>query len=186
LRESLAEQEDVATHVILSDVALTEISQFTDSIELEALKKISGVGQHKLEAYGEAIVALVNKHTSARSSGKLSETGGFPKLLAKGPAPTDAQSHTWNLYKKGMTAQEIAAQQGLPEKNIINHFIALVRAAMQVDVSKIIPDFDQVMEELDNADPYASLSEVKADLSVDLSNEEFRLVLAWREGIGVS
>ncbi|MDQ6990189.1 MAG: DNA helicase RecQ [Mariprofundaceae bacterium] len=186
LREGLAEKEGMATHVILSDVALTEISQFTESIELKSLKKISGIGQHKLEAYGDVIVALVNKHTSARSSGKLSETGGFPKLLAKGPAPTDAQGHTWNLYKKGMTAKDIAEQQGLPEKNIVNHFIALVRAAMQVDVSKIIPDFEQIMEELDDADPYASLSELKADLSVDLTNEQFRLVLAWREGIGVS
>ncbi len=185
-RTELAEQEDVATHVILSDVTLTEISQFTDSIELASLNKISGMGQHKLDAYGEALVALVNKHVKARSSGKLSDTKAFPKLLAKGPAPTDAQSHTWSLYKKGLSVDEIAEQQGVNQKTVINHFIALVRAAMQLDVSKIIPDFEQVMEELDNADPYASLSEIKADLSVDLSNEEFRLLLAWREGIGVS
>jgi len=58
--------------------------------------------------------------------------------------------------------------------------------AQQVDVSKIVPDFDQVMAELDDADPYASLTEIKSELTTDLSNEEFRLVLAWREGIGVS
>ena len=63
---------------------------------------------------------------------------------------------------------------------------SLVRAAQQVDVSKIVPDFEQVMTELDDADPYASLSEIKSELTVNLSNEEFRLVLAWREGIGVS
>jgi len=186
LRESLAETEDVANHVILSDVALTEISQFVDEVNLDDLNKISGMGQHKLESYGDAVVALVNKHLSARATHKLSEAGGFPKLLAKGPEPTDAQGHTWSLYKKGLSVEEIAAQQGVNEKTVVNHFIALVRAAMQVDVSKIIADFDQVMTELDEADPYASLSEIKSELSVDMSNEEFRLVLAWREGIGVS
>ncbi len=47
-------------------------------------------------------------------------------------------------------------------------------------------DFDTLIAELGEADPYASLSEIKRDLSVELSNEEFRLVLAWREGIGVA
>ncbi|MDX8397526.1 MAG: DNA helicase RecQ [Mariprofundaceae bacterium] len=186
LREGLSEKENVANHVILSDVSLTEISQLVGEIELVSLTKISGMGKHKIEAYGEVIMQLLKKHASAKASGKLSETGGFPKLLAKGPAPTDAQSHTWNLYKKGLSIEEISAQQGVNEKTVVNHFIALVRAAQQVDVSKIVPDFDEVMAELDDADPYASLTEVKQDLSVELSNEQFRLVLAWREGIGVS
>jgi len=186
LRAELAEAEDVAPHVLLSDVALTEISQLTGVESVDELSKVSGMGQHKLEAYGAAVVEVLKGHASAKASGKISGVGGFPKLLAKGPAPTDAQSHSWNLYKKGASVAEIAADQGVAEKTIINHFIALVRAAMQLDVSKIIPDFDQVMAELDDADPYASLTEVKNELSVDLSNEEFRLVLAWREGIGVS
>jgi len=186
LREQLAEVEDVANHVVLSDVALTEISQLIGESDLDTLSRISGMGKHKLEAYGEAVLGVLKSHASAKASGKIKGAGGFPKLLAKGPAPTDAQSHTWNLYKKGVPTEDIAADQGVADKTIINHYIALVRAAMQVDVSKIIDDFDQVMEELDDADPYASLSEIKSELSVDLSNEEFRLVLAWREGIGVS
>ena len=186
MRVALAEAEDVANHVIMSDVALTEMSQFVGEIKIDDLRKVSGMGQHKLDAYGEAVVAVLKSHASARASGKMSDTNGFPKLLAKGPAPTDGQSHTWNLYKKGVGIEDIAEQQGVSEKTVINHFIALVRAAQQVDVSKIVPGFEQVMAELDDADPYASLSEIKSELTMDLSNEEFRLVLAWREGIGVS
>jgi ATP-dependent DNA helicase RecQ len=70
----------------------------------------------------------------------------------------------------------------------LNHFIALVRAAHYVEVKGIIGEerFKQAMDELKDADPYASLSEIKGDLEVELTNEEFRLILAWREGIGVS
>jgi len=95
-----------------------------------------------------------------------------------------------SLYKVDLTKSldEIAAEQGMNQKTILNHFIALVRAAHYIEVRKIIGEdrFKQAMEELNDADPYASLSEVKGDLEVELTNEEFRLMLAWREGIGVS
>ncbi|MDQ7001707.1 MAG: helix-turn-helix domain-containing protein, partial [Ghiorsea sp.] len=83
---------------------------------------------------------------------------------------------------------DIAAEQGVSQKTILNHFIALVRAAHYVEVKNIIGEerFTQAMDELKDADPYASLSEIKGDLEVELTNEEFRLILAWREGIGVS
>jgi ATP-dependent DNA helicase RecQ len=95
--------------------------------------------------------------------------------------------HTWGLYKKGADATEIAAQLGTVEKNVYNHYIALVRAGYHIDVPAVIgEEFDEVMAELDDADPYASLTEVKRDLSVDLTNEFFRLILVWREAIGVA
>ena len=67
----------------------------------------------------------------------------------------------------------------------MKHFIALVRAGHHVDVEKVVGEhFSVVMEALDDADPHASLSEVKRDLPVEISNEAFRLALAWREAIG--
>jgi len=122
-----------------------------------------------------------------KKSSKKSHEDSKPALLAKGPPATDAQKYSWDLYKSGMSVEEIAAEQGVSEKTILNHFIALVRAAHYVEVRDIIgDDFDSIMLELSEADPYASLSEIKNELSVPLSNEEFRLILAWREGIGVS
>jgi ATP-dependent DNA helicase RecQ len=185
LREKLAEAEDVAPHVLLSDVALTEMSQLGAADE-DALRGVSGMGQHKLEAYGEAFAKLLQKHAAQQAEKDAAAASGAPKLMAKGGAPNDAQSHTWALYKKGMGVDEIAARQGISDKSVYNHFIALVRAAYFVNVPELLEDFDQVMAELDDADPYASLSEIKRDLSVELTNEQFRLVLAWREAIGVS
>jgi ATP-dependent DNA helicase RecQ len=186
MREKLAEEEDVAPYALLSDVALTEMSQLTDVNEA-ALQNISGMGQHKLEAYGEALLGMLKEHAEAqgRSGGK--DASGAPKLMAKGQSANDAQMHTWGLYKKGADATEIAAQLGTVEKNVYNHYIALVRAGYHIDVPAVIgEEFDEVMAELDDADPYASLTEVKRDLSVDLTNEFFRLILVWREAIGVA
>jgi len=186
VREKLAESEDVAPHTLLSDVALTEMSQMSDISE-DALHNISGMGQHKFEAYGDAFFSILKEHADSRAEESSTDASGAPKLMARGPAANDAQMHTWSLYRKGMGADEIAAQQGVAEKTIFNHYIALVRAGYHINVPAVIGgEFDQIMSELDDADPYASLSEIKRDLSVELSNEHFRMVLAWREAIGVA
>jgi len=186
MREQLAEEEDVAPYTLLSDVALTEMSQLSDVSEA-ALQSVSGMGQHKLEAYGEAFLSTLKEHAETRGMSDGKDASGAPKLMAKGPPANDTQMHTWGLYKKGTDSVEIASRLGVAEKTVYNHYIALVRAGYHVDVPAVIGEnFDEVMTELDDADPYASLSEVKQDLSVDLSNEFFRLVLAWREAIGVA
>ena len=83
--------------------------------------------------------------------------------------------------------EDIAAEQGVSVATVLKHCIALIRAGHYIDVPAYIgDDFDSLMRELDDADPYASLSEIKNSLSADLDNETFRLLLAWREGIGVA
>lgn len=187
LRLELAEKENVAPHTLLSDVTLTEMSQLGNISDTDnPFELISGMGKHKIDEYGEVFAELIRSHVGKKST-KKSMDDSKPILLAKGPAANDAQMYSWNLYKAGNSLEDIAAEQGVSPKTILGHFIALVRAAHYVEVRDIIgPDFDQIMIELSEADPYASLSEVKQELSVPLSNEEFRLVLAWREGIGVS
>ncbi len=184
VREKLAEEEDVAPHTLFSDVTLTEMSQLTDPTD-EAMLSLSGMGRHKFEAYADAFRPILEQHARDEAA-KESAPGTSLKLMAKGPPPTDAQAHTWQLYRKGKTQDEIAAELGISQKTVLNHYTALVRAAYHIRVPELIEDFDTVMEELDNADPYASLSELKQSLSVELSNEMFRLVLAWREAIGVN
>ena len=152
------------------------------------MRKISGVGQHKLEAYGETFIAAIKAHEKT-AAGKKEQSGGkdIPMLIAKGPGANETQTYTLSLYRKDMPIEGIAAEQGVSEETILKHFIALIRAGHYIDVPAYIgKDFDTLIAELGEADPYASLSEIKRDLSVELSNEEFRLVLAWREGIGVA
>ncbi|MFQ5345411.1 MAG: DNA helicase RecQ [Mariprofundus sp.] len=187
LREELADKEDVPPHVIFSDVTLTEMSQ-RKPVSVDDLRTISGVGQHKLEEYGEIFTALIKKHVES-GDGQSTKSGGkdIPMLIAKGPGLNETQSYILSLYRKGATLQEIAAQQGVSETTVLKQYVAIIRAGQFIDVPAFIgDDFDTLMAELDDADPYASLSEIKQELSVDLSNDEFRLVLAWREAIGVA
>ena len=187
LRESIADKEDVPPHVVFSDVTLTELSQRKPD-DKDAMRSISGVGQHKLEMYSEAFIELIKAH-GEKSGEPSAGVGGkdIPKLIAKGPGLNETQSYTLSLYRKGMSIDEIAAQQGVGQATVLKHYVAIIRAGQYIDVPTFIGEsFDTIMAELDDADPYASLSEIKRDLTVELDNDAFRLVLAWREAIGVA
>ncbi|MDQ6991987.1 MAG: DNA helicase RecQ [Mariprofundus sp.] len=188
LREELAERDDLPPHVVFSDVSLTEMAQ-RKPVSDDELRRISGVGEHKLEAFGEEFRSLISKHI-ATSSNKAVKSDGkeIPMLIAKGPGLNDTQTYILaQLRKEGMSLQEIAAQQSISESTVMKHFVAIIRAGQYIDVPTLVgKEFDTVMAELDDVDPYASLTEIKRDLTVDLDNDMFRLVLAWREGIGVA
>jgi ATP-dependent DNA helicase RecQ len=187
LRQQLADAESMAPHVLFSDATLSEMSQRKPA-DLETLARISGVGKHKLDTYGQAMIDAVREYADQQPDKTEPGDGGRPKLMAKGPAANDTQMHTLSLYKRlGGALDQIAAQQDISEKTVLNHFIALIRAGHYIDVPALFGEqFEPIMHDLDQADPYASLTEVKRDLSMDISNEEFRLFLAWREAIGVA
>ncbi len=186
LRQRMADEEDIPPHVIFSDVTLTELSQHKPTDDAGMLKT-SGISPHKLEIYGEEFLDVICSHAKSAAARKVGGKEDIPKLIAKGPGANEAQTYTLSLYREGMPVSEIAAQQGVGEVTILKHFVALVRAGQYIDVPAFIgEDFDTAMSELDDADPYASLSEIKRDMSVELDNETFRLIMAWREAIGVA
>jgi ATP-dependent DNA helicase RecQ len=64
LRKAIAEQDDVPPFVVFSDASLADMAeQMPDSST--SFLAISGVGQTKLERYGERFLAAIAKHLSA-------------------------------------------------------------------------------------------------------------------------
>jgi len=184
LRHAIAEEENLPPHIVFSDVALTEMGQRKPTTP-EELARISGVGKVKLETYGERFLQVIREHLAEQPEEEA--TPDQPQLIAKGPPATDAQLFTYSQYKKGMSVDEIAKAQGISRETVLKHFVGLVRAGHYIDVPAYFgDDYQTLMTELDEADPYATLSEIKQSLPVELTNEEFRLLIAWREAIGVA
>ncbi len=63
LRTILAVEQDVPAYVIFHDSTLREIAQ-RQPCSLEALSHINGVGQRKLNRYGEAVLKIVQQHAT--------------------------------------------------------------------------------------------------------------------------
>ena len=185
LRHEMAEHEGVAPHAVFSDASLAEMSKKRPQT-VDELSAISGMGQHKLDTYGESFLHLLQQQANEQyeARGQALSMKKRSRIQFSRPAANDSQLFTWDLYKKGETAEAIAAMQGISESTVMKHFIALVKAGYEVDVHGLMGDtFDEIAAALENADQYTQLSEIKQSLAIPVSNESFRLVLAWRESM---
>jgi ATP-dependent DNA helicase RecQ len=61
LRRELAEAQGVPAYIIFHDATLQEMAQRRPE-NLQQLAEVSGVGEHKLEAYGEAFLSCLRQH----------------------------------------------------------------------------------------------------------------------------
>ncbi|MFK0573606.1 DNA helicase RecQ [Endozoicomonas sp.] len=64
LRRSLAEEQNVPAYVIVNDRTLMELMKYRPRTRLE-LSQISGIGQHKLEKYGDALLKALADYASS-------------------------------------------------------------------------------------------------------------------------
>jgi len=188
LRRSMAEKEGVAPHVLMNDATLAAMSKQRPK-SLDDLSTIDGMGQRKLQTYGESFLHLLQQHGEAGEDGAdaASAANSAQKRRASGSPPNDAQMFTWQLYKRGESAAAIAAKQGVSDETVTKHFIALVKAGYDINVEELLGEVAaEVTSAIDEADEYTSLTDIKRSMHTPVSNEAFRLVLAWREATGVS
>ncbi len=185
-RSTLAEQKNVSPHTLFSDVTLSQIST-TKPTSRKELLNVTGLGAHKLALYGDTILELVRNYQQGREGQQSAASRAYKTAKASlSPEQSgDGRMLTLDLLQQGLDVAGIAAKLGMQQSSVMKHLIALVKAGHPLDVRSIIGDaFEVIMEALDEADPYASLSEVKQSLPLEVSNEEFRLALAWREAMG--
>jgi len=183
LRSELADQEDLVPHTLFSDASLVQIST-QRPVSLEQLQGINGIGAHKQEQYGEIILQTIREFCH-QQEGKPRERRPSTRKTSGEGHTSDEHMLTLDLYQNGLDVSAIAAQLGVQKSSVMKHLTALVKAGRLKDIKAVIGEaFETILLALDNADPYASLSEVKQSLPVEISNEDFRLVMAWREANG--
>ena len=114
LRSKFAEQQGVPAYVIFHDATLMEMVERQPQ-GLAQLANISGIGERKLDAYGEAFLAVIKQHHSEASD-----------------TPSNTADETLQLFRVGMDAQAIAIRRGLSLATIYSH---LARAIQNTEVS---------------------------------------------------
>ena len=111
LRKQLAETQGVPPYVIFQDAVLMEMIERRPA-DLNALGQLSGVGVRKLERYGEDFLRVIHQHRS---------TAG-PKS-----GITDTVTETLNLFRLGLTAEQIASRRSLKTSTVLDHLALAIR-----------------------------------------------------------
>ncbi|MEP7074697.1 MAG: DNA helicase RecQ [Acidobacteriota bacterium] len=182
VRTTLARAENVPPYVIFSDVTLVEMATYLPQNETE-LRRISGVGDMKLEKYGADFIREIKAYCVMNSLGSRIDLKS-PKRERKVRTKRDSSGKdtfqiSLEMFRAGKSVSQIASERGLSIPTIENHlarFIPDGRVSLEqlVAVEKVEPIRNAVIQFADaNA-----LSPIKEFLGDNYTYGEIRAVIA--------
>ncbi|BAO44588.1 ATP-dependent DNA helicase RecQ [Thiolapillus brandeum] len=117
-RLELAQEQGVPPYVIFHDATLMAMMEYQPQT-LEQMSRISGVGERKLEAYGQAFLDLL------------------ADFDAEATLVTDTVSESLDLFRLGMDAENIARRRGLKVSTILGHLAKGIEQGL-VELAEVI------------------------------------------------
>ena len=122
LRHQISLDENIPAYLVFSDATLKEMERARPMSEADLLE-ISGVGQRKLDVYGEEFIAEI-----------ISFTGGKRKKEKK----KDTNLVTYELYTEGFSIEEIAVKRNLKSTTIFSHLAKLYGEGKDIDIYNFV------------------------------------------------
>ena len=166
LRRKIAEEENMPAYVVFSDATLKEMAekQPVDAFEME---EISGVGQRKLERYGEEFIAEINSYLAKKA-----------KVL---PPKKDTYEETLKLFNAGETPQQISKSRNLSTITIYSHIAYLYQKNDIKDLSALVntAEIEQVKTAWLALKQTDKMKEIFEHLNGNIDYPKIRLSLAW-------
>ena len=121
LRKQLAEEQGVPPYVIFQDAVLLEMVKQRPRNRSD-LRGLSGVGETKLQRYGARFLAVIQEH---------------PGPAGEGEVISDTALTSRDLFRLGMSTDQIAAHRGLKSSTIFTH-LALAILHGQLTASEVV------------------------------------------------
>lgn len=168
VRYDIAHKQHIQPFMVFPDTTLKEMSSRYPTTD-EALLQVSGVGEHKLNKYGQDFIAIIKTYVdennidiskalaslSKKHSEPLSNLEGEATLdgntIPKKSSPRDSHKLTYELYMQGKGIHEIADERNLTQMTVENHLIKCVQEGLPIDFTHFIPSEyeEQIIEAIE-------------------------------------
>ena len=134
LRRDLAHQKGIPPYLIFSDKTLEEMAAKRPLLDSEMMD-ISGVGEQKLKRYGNLFMDAILGYIKDQQQAGI-KIQGTTHIL------------TYDLYKQGLSVQEIAEQRQLNPVTIYSHLAQLYAKGEAVDIFQFLSqeEYDRIAE----------------------------------------
>ncbi|MDA0266352.1 MAG: DNA helicase RecQ [Cyanobacteria bacterium] len=144
LRKRLADGQGIPPYMVFTETSLRQMTQKLPRTQ-QAFSQISGVGNRKLEQYGQAFIGLIEAFCTERglSAPGPQATAAPSAATPAATAPGNTHDITLDLYRQGHRPEAIAELRNLKPSTIVRHLIELIDAGVEVDINPIIATAEQ-------------------------------------------
>jgi len=181
VRKMLAEGQQVPPYIVFSDRTLHEMCR-RFPLTLSDMRKVSGVGDAKLERYGKDFIREIGRYLDEKpglpdSKGESGYSGSVVGTQKRKKGETVEE--TYELFKGGMSLDDIAKLRGLTPATIASHLERLVMDGHNIDMDRILDSTKRLkIEECFLAAITWELNPVVEHFKGAVNYEEARLVRA--------
>lgn len=152
LRLDVARKNLVPPFIVFTDLVLKQMSTVYPT-NVESMLKINGVGDYKIEKYGDVFIEAIKKYVednnidvydnvySSKSDSKNFVSSSYVDKAVEKVASRpreDTKLITYNLYREGKSVKDISVYRNLTVQTIQNHLLKCYEDGMDVDIEKEI------------------------------------------------
>jgi ATP-dependent DNA helicase RecQ len=148
LRKRIADDQSTPPFTVFNDSSLRHMSEKRPQT-LADFGRISGVGAHKLERYGDDFLGAIQEFCQefGLGGGPIgSDTSSETRPSRPRPEKANLANthfHSYALFQEGHSPSEIAELRGLKPATIFEHLIALYDNGRAIDLDRLLPPADQ-------------------------------------------
>jgi ATP-dependent DNA helicase RecQ len=181
IRTAFARSENVPPYVVFSDATLVEFATYLPLNESE-IRKISGVGELKFQKYGADFLREIKRYCeNNRLASRINLKS--PKLERKSRTKRDAggndtYSISLDMYKSGLSIEEIAESRGMAKSTIETHLIRFIQSGeIMLDDLVLERKIEPIRNAIARLNAGFAVAPVKEFLGEDYSYAEIRAVM---------
>lgn len=137
LRKKIADEQSVPPFIVFSDATLSDMAQ-KRPVNRFQMMGVSGVGEQKFRQYGEEFINEILSFTGENPGiGRVKQEKGMTFL------------ETFEMYKAGMSIDEMAAKRVLNPVTIVSHLVKLHQDGQDIDLKQYINtyEYNQIIAE---------------------------------------
>ncbi len=167
LRRELAQQRGVPPYVIFSDATLEEMAAKRPTIDAD-LMEISGVGERKLQLYGNFFIDKIIEYIKSKTA-EGEKIQGSTYIL------------TYELYKQGLSVEEIAAKRELNPVTIYSHIAYLYEKGEPIDLFKYFTEeeYERISEAIEAMKPPFKMKDIFEYLNEEIAYNKIHLAFSY-------
>ncbi|NJK39115.1 MAG: DNA helicase RecQ [Oscillatoriales cyanobacterium RM2_1_1] len=185
LRKRIADESSIAPYMVFADSTLKLMAQGRPQTVADFLS-ISGVGQYKLERYGERFLEAIRQYCVDHNLSTLDTAVNYSSEILASTAMSqdagslsDSQMVTLQLHQQGLTVEAIAHQRDLKPTTVVDHLIKLIQMGQAVDINRLVaPERQQIITQAIEIVGDIALKPIYEHLQEEYSYDEIKLVRA--------